>query len=117
MATIGSPPAREGTKIKPPPMRTCIACREVLPKYVLIRVTVRDQRLRADPIGRAPGRGAYICMRKECLDAAKRKKGAFSRALRYASPLHEVEALLGELDKIISGRHGGGLSRDNKRPN
>ncbi|HEY3374251.1 MAG TPA: YlxR family protein [Candidatus Aquicultor sp.] len=62
-------------KPKKIPQRTCIGCREVKPKKTLIRI-VRTPELRiiVDPTGKANGRGAYICPRQECLEAAIKSK-------------------------------------------
>lgn len=53
----------------------CIACREMQPKRSLIRV-VRNQdgEIFVDETGKAAGRGAYVCNRKECLDKINAKK-------------------------------------------
>jgi predicted RNA-binding protein YlxR (DUF448 family) len=64
----------------------------VAPQPELVRLTARDGRLVADRDGRAPGRGAYLCGRRECWDRAVARK-AFARALRHpvelpSEPLH-----------------------------
>lgn len=60
---------------KKQPSRMCIACREMQPKRSLIRV-VRNQdgEIFVDETGKAAGRGAYVCNRKECLDKINAKK-------------------------------------------
>jgi hypothetical protein len=40
-----------------------------------------DGIVRADPSGKAAGRGAYVCMSEECL-AAARKRDALAKALK-----------------------------------
>ena len=53
------------------PVRTCVACRAVRPKEELIRLVCDAQRrVRVDPVGTAPGRGAYVCPDPRCLDGA-----------------------------------------------
>jgi len=53
------------------PMRMCVGCREMLPKKELLRVVKSPEGVIAfDPVGKAPGRGAYICRRVECLNKA-----------------------------------------------
>jgi predicted RNA-binding protein YlxR (DUF448 family) len=42
------------------PQRTCIGCREVLPKRNLIRVVRTPDGIQVDLTGKAAGRGAYI---------------------------------------------------------
>jgi predicted RNA-binding protein YlxR (DUF448 family) len=49
-----------------------------------------------DEIGRAAGRGAYICRTSDCLDKAI-NKGALSRALRTPLPVDLRAALTGGL--------------------
>ena len=56
-------------KKKNVPMRMCIACREMKPKQEMTRVVRNaDGEISADPTGKAPGRGAYICKNEECLN-------------------------------------------------
>ena len=54
--------------------------------------------LRADPDGRAPGRGAYLHRSTACLDTALRRR-AFPRALRVPAPL-DGEALRAHVEQI-----------------
>ena len=53
------------------PVRTCIACRAKRPRTELIRITrSRDGRVTVDARGGAPGRGAYLCPERACIDGA-----------------------------------------------
>ena len=63
------------------PMRMCVGCREMKTKATLLRV-VKPQEGDAhiDRVGKAPGRGAYVCDDIECLRRA-RKTRALERAL------------------------------------
>lgn len=62
--------------------RTCVGCGEESPKRVLLRVVRSpDGEVQVDPSGKAPGRGAYVCLQRSCVLAA-RKKDALSRCLR-----------------------------------
>lgn len=62
-------------KTKNIPMRMCIACREMKPKQEMQRVVKNaDGEIYADPTGKAPGRGAYICNAAECLKKLTGKK-------------------------------------------
>ena len=63
------------------PMRMCVGCREMKPKMTLLRV-VKPQEGDAhiDRVGKAPGRGAYVCDDIECLRKARKSK-ALERAL------------------------------------
>ena len=47
------------------PMRMCVGCREMKEKKALLRIVRSAQgEISFDRIGKAPGRGAYICLTK-----------------------------------------------------
>ena len=47
-------------------MRMCVGCREMKEKKALLRIVRNAQgEISFDRIGKAPGRGAYICKSKE----------------------------------------------------
>ena len=65
------------------PMRTCASCRQVRPKRSMTRfVRAGDGTALADPTGKAPGRGTYVCDDPVCREptrlaqAVKRALGA-----------------------------------------
>ena len=63
------------------PMRMCVGCREMKPKKELLRVVKpQDGDAHIDRVGKAPGRGAYVCDDIECLRRARKTK-ALERAL------------------------------------
>ena len=66
------------------PMRMCVGCRGMIPKKELIRV-VRDPEgnVHLDRIGKASGRGAYLCGKAECFAKARKIK-ALERAFGCA---------------------------------
>ena len=66
--------------------RTCVACREESPKRALIRI-VRSPAgaVFLDERGKLPGRGAYLCADRECLEKARKTKG-LARALKTDIP-------------------------------
>ncbi len=50
------------------PVRMCIACREQKNKTDLIRIVKnKEGEISLDFTGKKPGRGAYICDKKECI--------------------------------------------------
>lgn len=50
------------------PIRQCIACREERPKREMLRVVKNAQgEISLDFSGKLPGRGAYLCDKKECV--------------------------------------------------
>jgi uncharacterized protein len=67
-------------RVKHVPQRTCVGCRETLPKRTLIRVVRATDGLRVDPTGKAPGRGAYLHDRRSCWERAL--KGNLAHALK-----------------------------------
>ncbi|PJI94406.1 hypothetical protein CLV34_0242 [Luteimicrobium subarcticum] len=71
------------------PVRTCIGCRERVPRSDLVRLVVRQDgapALVVDAACRMPGRGAWLHPRVRCLELAERRH-AFTRALRHSGPL------------------------------
>ena len=62
-------------KPKKTPMRMCVGCREMKPKRELIRVVRSpDGAVSLDPVGKKPGRGAYVCRSEACLKRAIKHK-------------------------------------------
>ncbi|MGH2478144.1 MAG: RNase P modulator RnpM [Ktedonobacteraceae bacterium] len=62
-------------RIKPPPMRTCIACRESKPKRELLRIVrTPDGHVLLDATGKKAGRGAYLCAKLSCWENALKRK-------------------------------------------
>ena len=87
-------------KPKKIPMRMCVGCREMKPKRELIRV-VRgpDGSVSMDPIGKKPGRGAYVCRQEACLTRAIRQK-QLERQLEVQLTSEVSEALQWELQHL-----------------
>ena len=80
------------------PMRMCVGCREMFPKKELMRVVKSPEGAIAfDRVGKAPGRGAYICRRTECLNKAM-KIHALERQLECAISEEVFEQLISELE-------------------
>ncbi len=48
------------------PRRTCVGCREVLPKRSLIRIVNGSDGVVVDLTGKAHGRGAYLHDKRSC---------------------------------------------------
>lgn len=80
------------------PMRQCMGCRERKPKKELIRVVRSpDGTVSLDFKGKAPGRGAYLCPKSECLKKAIRSK-SLDRNLEVTVPAEVLEALSLEME-------------------
>ena len=84
------------------PMRQCLGCREMFPKRELVRVVRSPEgQISLDPVGKKPGRGAYVCPDPECLKKARKARAlerAFEGAVEdsvYAALEAEMEALNG----------------------
>lgn len=80
------------------PQRTCVGCREVLPKRSLIRIVRTPDGVMIDPTSKEPGRGAYIHDRRECWQQAL--KGSLSRALRVELTEEERQRLMRSMDRL-----------------
>ena len=81
------------------PMRMCVGCREMKEKRSLLRIVKSpDNVISFDRVGKAPGRGAYVCRSQECLTKAVRQK-QLERALEtkieeavYSQLMEEIHA-------------------------
>ena len=57
------------------PQRTCIGCNCKKEKSELIRIVIdKQQNINVDKTGKMPGRGAYVCCNKDCLNNAIKTK-------------------------------------------
>ena len=81
------------------PMRMCVGCRERAPKKELIRVVrTPEGGLLLDARDKAPGRGAYICRKAECLQKARK-----SRALERMLNITISPEAYDELEDALNG--------------
>lgn len=71
---------KTGKRIKHIPQRTCVGCRQVLPKRTLIRLVRTSEGIRIDPTAKLPGRGAYLHDQQSCW--VQGLKGALAHALK-----------------------------------
>jgi predicted RNA-binding protein YlxR (DUF448 family) len=74
------------------PQRTCVGCREVLPKRSLIRIVRSSDGVQVDPTGKLTGRGAYLHDRRSCWERAM--KGPLAHALKMELTDKDREDLL-----------------------
>ena len=81
------------------PLRQCVGCGEMKNKKEMTRVikTAEDE-IVLDKTGKKNGRGAYLCMEKECLEKAIRQKG-LERSLKTSIPQEVVESLKKEFEE------------------
>ena len=82
------------------PERSCVGCRERAPKAELLRVARTPAGVRVDPLGDAPGRGAYVHRDPTCVAAALRK-GALASALRTGLAQEELARLRNEIEEAL----------------
>lgn len=72
--------------VKKIPMRQCLGCGESRPKKELVRIVKNAAgEISLDPVGKKPGRGAYLCPNPDCLAKAQKKK-ALERAFAQQIP-------------------------------
>jgi len=85
------------------PQRTCLGCRKVLDRGELLRYVLSPQgEVLVDYRARLPGRGAYTCLSRNCLQEALRRR-QFSRAFR-GEVSADAGVLTGQLLAQISDR-------------
>ena len=79
---------------KKTPMRQCLGCREMKPKFELFRVVGNVQ---LDLKGKLPGRGAYLCS-IQCMEKAIKAR-SLERMLGVSVPKSIYESLQTELEE------------------
>ena len=89
---------KTGNRIKRISQRTCVGCREVLPKRTLIRIVRTSGGIQIDPSGKAAGRGAYLHDRRACWERGL--KGALAHALRTDLSDNDREILTGFFETL-----------------
>jgi predicted RNA-binding protein YlxR (DUF448 family) len=67
-------------RVKHVPQRTCVGCRETLPKRQMVRIVRTADGVRVDPMGKVAGRGSYLHDKHECW--VRGMKGALAHALK-----------------------------------
>ena len=87
-------------KQKKIPMRMCVGCREMKPKRELIRVVRSPEgEVSMDPVGKKPGRGAYVCRNTECLKRAIKQR-QLERQLEVQLTAEVTEALQAAMENL-----------------
>ena len=80
------------------PLRQCIGCGEMKSKKEMMRVIkTAEGDISLDITGKKNGRGAYLCMQKECLQKARKNKG-LERSFKMSIPDEVYETLDKEFD-------------------
>jgi len=82
------------------PQRTCISCRKIKDKKVLLRIVKSAEGdISVDVTGRKNGRGAYICRSEECFGRLK-KTGGLERSFKMSLPEEIYDRLSEEFKEI-----------------
>ena len=88
------------------PMRMCVGCREMKEKKSLIRVVRSPEgEVSLDPVGKKPGRGAYVCRSADCLKRAIRQK-QLERQLDVTLPPETAAALMAAMEAAQEAADG-----------
>lgn len=81
------------------PMRQCVGCGEMHNKKEMMRVLkTPEDKILLDKTGKKNGRGAYLCMTKECLIKAEKNKG-LERSFKMSIPNDVYDSLKKEFDE------------------
>lgn len=76
------------------PQRTCVGCRTTRMKGELVRIVSRPSgSVEIDLSKRSPGRGAYLCPRRECWELGL-KKDRLGRSLRTKISSEDYQRLV-----------------------
>ena len=82
------------------PMRKCVGCGEMKAKKELLRVLRTEEgEFVLDTTGRKNGRGAYVCVSRECFGKAVKNKG-LERSFKQAIPKEVYEQLEKEMEQF-----------------
>lgn len=82
------------------PQRTCIGCNIKKDKKALIRIVKnKNNEISVDKIGKAEGRGAYICDNADCLEKAIKTK-----RLERVFEMKISEEIYNDLRGVIVGK-------------
>ena len=74
------------------PQRTCVGCREVLPKRSMIRIVRSPLGVVIDPSGKLAGRGAYLHNLRSCWESGL--KGSLASSLKTELTPEERDRLM-----------------------
>lgn len=81
------------------PMRQCVGCGEMKNKKDMMRVLKTSEgSIVLDMTGRKNGRGAYLCMNRECLAKVGKNKG-LERSFKMSIPREIYENLEKEFEE------------------
>jgi len=89
-------------------MRMCVGCREMKPKRELLRIVKSPEgEITFDPVGKKPGRGAYVCKSSACFARAVKQK-QLERQLEHPVSQEVYETLLAQIQQSEAEASAGG---------
>jgi uncharacterized protein len=92
-----------------PPERTCLGCRQMRPKSRLLRLVCgANSHVMVDRQGKLPGRGAYVCPLRSCVEVAV-KGTRLREALRQEVTLSPVDELVRTMASALEGQLVGSI--------
>ena len=94
-------------RVKHVPQRTCVGCREVLPKRRMIRIVRTADGVQVDPTSKLAGRGAYLHDRRECWERGL--KGALANALKATLTTDDRAKLEEFMNTLPQAAEGAGM--------
>ena len=92
------------------PQRTCVGCRQVLPKRSLIRIVRLPDEVSIDLTGKLAGRGAYLHDQRSCWERGLR--GALAHALKTELTDRDRETLQAYMANLPEYEPASGPQRD-----
>lgn len=78
------------------PERTCIGCRGLFHKDQVLRIVAGPEGALLDYREKLPGRAAYVCPKRECIEKALSKEG-LPRALRAKTRVPSADEFIAQL--------------------
>ena len=82
------------------PMRQCTGCGQMKGKRDMMRVLkTAENEICLDTTGKKNGRGAYVCMSRECLQWARKNRG-LERSFKMSIPREVYDSLEGEFERL-----------------
>lgn len=85
------------TTVKKIPLRKCTGCGQMKSKKEMLRVLkTTEGEILLDRTGKKNGRGAYLCVDRDCLEKAFKNRG-LERSLKCQIPAEVAECLKKEL--------------------
>ena len=88
------------------PMRKCVGCNESKPQNDMTRIACYEGTLTIDYIGKAKGRGVYLCNDPKCIETARKKRAilrGFKGAVTAEQADEALNCLLTHLEEKTNG--------------